>query len=633
MAAGAAVMVSVQQKQKQKQKRKRPDVAAKLECRKRTQEVVVKAALLKHLRGASTKALLRDAIRARVESYSKRMHIASTALSGLVKQCFMDAPDVVDAALPDFDQTFFRQLMLGVAGTDAPNVHVQSYYNSHPRLMEKLNAQPRHLGDSNIYSAGAKLYQTNFRNAFVVNFEPRLKTYLRGFQDQYHLSDDQRVWMLYAIHGWAVGQLTCQVPTLDMVAAVEQQRRILGLRDAEQVTQRWMDMSNHLHGLVRHAVHLCRLSEAAGRRPFDVVPIARRGAHFVTIDTSVLYGIMKELRLVTWDYELFDLMREEQWGSVLNLDKILGARRASDPDAFTGTVQSDGISVCVHYRKAKVVNSAPYVIQANPGTSSPLATRADELTVLGMDPGRANIYCFALQRPDGTTKTWKMTRCKYYNDCGITKAKKQTETWQKKVRNELQSLAGISTKGMSVTRHEAFLDANMDAFDNLWAEYMKPRWARQRLRLYGGKQRTFATFLNRVGDEAKYEGGGKPLAVAYGAAKFAPGGRGEVSVPTSRAYKECASRFETVLVNEYRTTRVSAQDGSLLKAVMSRQKGSAVRGLLWYDSTNVSKFVDRDLNAALNIRWCAVLGMRPIELCRAGQPALGPAIVGKTIRC
>jgi len=198
---------------------------------------------------------------------------------------------------------------------------------------------------------------------------------------------------------------------------------------------------------------------------------------------------------------------------------------------------------------------------------------------------------------------------------------------------ELDRMAEVSTKGVSVLRHETFLHVNMDAFDKLWAEYMKPRWARQRLRLYGGKQRVFATFLNRVKDEATHEGGGKPVAVAYGSAKFAAGGRGEVSVPTSRAYKECASRFETVLIHEFRTTRVSAQDGSLLKAVRSRQKGCEVRGLLWYDSTNVSKFVDRDLNAALNIRWCAVLPVRPIEMCRMGQPSLGPAILGKTIRC
>ena len=619
------------------QRRSRPDVAEKRKQRSTFQETVVKAALLKHLRGASSKASLRDAIQDRVAAYSRRMHLASTALSGLVKQCFASTPDAAATALPDFtSQTFFRQLLLGVDDADKKDPYVEAYYRAHPELLAKLQCRSRHLGDRNIYSAGAKLYQTNFRNSFVTNFRGRLNRHLRCFQERHGLSDGQRVWMLYAVHGWDSAPLeACGAPTQVMAEEVARQRHILGLADGAALTPRWLDAASNLGRLVRHAAHLCRYLEDAGQPAFDLVPIARRKAHYVTVDTSVLHGLLKELQLVSCNFEAFDSLRDEHWRSVLKLERLLGAPQTGRPaPQFTGTVQTDGVSLCVHCRAPRASKPAARVVGASPHAKGPLAARSAEVTVLGMDPGRTNIYCFALQRADGTAKAWKLSRGEYYNSSGMLSARAQAETWQRGVQEELAALSRVSTKGVSVPDHEAFLSANLQTFDALWHEYTMPRWARQRLRLYGGKQRVFARFLRKVGEEARAEGGGKPVAVAYGAAKFEPGGKGELAVPTARAYRECAVRFETVLVDEFRTSRVSAESGALLKAVQSRKTGRAVRGLLWYESTNVGKFVDRDLNAALNIRRCALLPGRPMELCRiAGQSALGRMAVGKTIRC
>ena len=79
----------------------------------------------------------------------------------------------------------------------------------------------------------------------------------------------------------------------------------------------------------------------------------------------------------------------------------------------------------------------------------------------------------------------------------------------------------------------------------------------------------------------------------------------------------CRRRFKTWLTDEFRSTRVGWEDGTMLKAVMSGRSGYKVRGLLWCESTipGRSKFVDRDLNAAINIRRCF------IEECTAGRRA------------
>jgi transposase len=237
----------------------------------------------------------------------------------------------------------------------------------------------------------------------------------------------------------------------------------------------------------------------------------------------------------------------------------------------------------------------------------------------------------ALERPDGTVQNWKLTRGQYYAESGIVKARGQSETWQRPVRKLLDRLSEVSSKGMAVKAHTQYLEVLLETYDDLWKEYLKPRWANQRLRLYGGKKRVFATFLNKVEREATTEGH-KRVVVAYGAAKFAPGGRGELSVPTSRAFKECTQRFRVVLVDEFRTTMVYAGDDSVLKQVWSKDKGAVVRGLMWCDSTNNSKFVNRDLNAALNIRRCLVLPTRPAILCRVNGQAALVREVGKYIK-
>ncbi|GFH17012.1 hypothetical protein HaLaN_13545 [Haematococcus lacustris] len=94
-----------------------------------------------------------------------------------------------------------------------------------------------------------------------------------------------------------------------------------------------------------------------------------------------------------------------------------------------------------------------------------------------------------------------------------------------------------------------------------------------------------------------------------------------------------------VLVDEFRTSRVSSADNTLsetlldtppesfawLRPVKSMAKRSQVRGLMCLTSiNNITRFYDRDVSAALNIRRCAVgPGPRPTELCRwDGRPAM-----------
>ena len=80
----------------------------------------------------------------------------------------------------------------------------------------------------------------------------------------------------------------------------------------------------------------------------------------------------------------------------------------------------------------------------------------------------------------------------------------------------------------------------------------------------------FARFYNQL------ESPGMNTIIAYGSAKFASTGKGEMAVPTTRAYKECTQRFITVPVDEFRSTKVNHRDDTLLQSVKRKDKNVIV---------------------------------------------------------
>jgi len=164
------------------------------------------------------------------------------------------------------------------------------------------------------------------------------------------------------------------------------------------------------------------------------------------------------------------------------------------------------------------------------------------------------------------------------------------------------------------------------------------------MNLYCGKQRAFANFFNQLSDLK--EDGNQRLVVAYGAGHWKTQ-KGTTPAPTAKTYKECARRFVTIHVDEFRTSYTHHELGCTLQRVEMEkcqrspeeiakygpltdeqmERRAKVRGLLALGSTiNCKKrmeFVNRDFNAAINIRRCAVLEKRHPEWTRenfVGQP-------------
>ena len=577
-----------------KVKHTRSDRSEKLKTRHTLQLTVVKSALLRYVKGSKLFALaVVNAIQDRVSVVSRRTVDMSIACDGIVKEWFHGQADVNNVGLDNlFEQTFFRQLMIGVDDAIAPDQRVAGYHLRHPELAPSAE---RHLGDRNLYSSAAKRYETNFKNALRFDAERRIGTFVKRFAKLHHLTSTESFTMLYGLCGWRLpprtdnGALPMRREVFD---AIQEHRRVLGLGDNGEFNKRWLRSVACLEPLLRYNVLLNRFYELNGLKLFNVVPICTIKSHFITIDTYVLYGILREIGFIECNEAAFVETKEASWNALFRISQLQGR------DCIFGcSIDTDGISMCTHFERPKEVP----LEGSNRDVEAAQYTAEPNDVVIGCDPGRINIYYMATLLPDGTIKTFVLTRRQYYHDSGIFNATKHTNTWNLGIKTHLEALSTVSSKGISLHNHVAYLAVYVQHRDALWTEYTRPRWARQRLSLYGGKKRTFSNFFNNLQRVLRKAVPNCNIVVAYGAAKFAPGGRGELSVPTSRAYKECVTRVSTKVTAEFRSSKVDYKDDSVLQQIAVRGSGDfALRGLLW--NPGEKEFISRDLNAAMNIR-------------------------------
>jgi hypothetical protein len=385
-----------------------------------------------------------------------------------------------------------------------------------------------------------------------------------------------------------------------------------------------------------------------GKR-FDVVPMCNIKSHFVTIDSGVLYGIMRDIS------PEFSVSRENFTGenretylkNVSNFKRL----RVNKQKLFTGMIEIDGVALCVHYRRLKKDRPVPpsanhedekeadlatqevedndFVVdvtkdedekEAGPATqevedndlvvgaanhedeneaepaiqevedddlvvgavkheekkeADPAMQKVhDDDFVVGADPGNTNIITIAIPKlaEDGTDgnvrqkdmRLLRFSRARCYRESGIMNARKKIETWNSGMKDHLEAMSEVTSRGADFEVFRKFMEFRVAHWDALWEEYTKPRWARLRMNLYGGRQRAFANFFNQL--SALKEDENQRLVVAYGAGRWKTQ-KGTTPAPTTRTYKECARRFVTIPVDEFRTSYTHHELGRTLQGV------------------------------------------------------------------
>jgi len=458
-----------------------------------------------------------------------------------------------------------------------------------------------------------------------------------------------------------------------------------------------------------------------GKR-FNVGALCNIKSHVVSIDCGVLYGIMREI------CSEFDVSREEfsrenretYWKNIFNFKRL----KMSEQKLFTGVIETDGVAMCVRYRRLKKdrpvpPSAAPVTKDEEKEEAGPVAQEVqdDDLVVgvtkdeemeeagpvaqevqdnafmvgaakhedekeadpvmqevqdnafmvgaakheetkkagpavqkvqendflVGADPGNTKSITIAAPKraEDGTDgnlrqKDMRLLRfsgARYCRESGTMYARKKIEAWNEGMKDHLEALSEVTRRGADFEAFRKFMEVRVAHWDALWEEYTKPRWARLRMNLYCGKQRVFANFCNEL--SALKEDESQRLVVAYGAGRWKIRKRC-TPAPTTRTYKECARRFVTIPVDEFRTSYTHHELGCILQKVEMEkcqrspediakyeplteeqmERRAKIRGLLALVSTSPNgtkrmEFVNRDFNAAIKIRRCAVLEKRP----------------------
>ncbi|KAJ9509537.1 hypothetical protein QJQ45_002001 [Haematococcus lacustris] len=432
----------------------------------------------------------------------------------------------------------------------------------------------------------------------------------------------------------------------DLMEEAAKQRRLLALEEGDSLQD-----TAPLPCRMRHAVHVCRCLEGwqqppttpvpgkpkrGGRRvgprvltcppPFTLTPLDRAGVHFVKVDSRVLHGVCQQLGLTREKEKVFtaEPACSNHWDRWFSTGKL-----ANQGFEFERTVETDGVSVCVHYtRPLPPPPASPSAAGPSSSNSSPAAAPgapavlAHELGLphigkglaeqrefvfnpdtqigVGIDPGVTQAVSAASGVWDPATgqlqtdqlRRWKLTEGEVKHGSGLNNARRNTERWLAPIKPHLQHLAAASSAGTSLEANLKHITVTLATWDVVWEVYLDPKWAEQRLRLYGAQDRTLEQFFKKLEEgmtEVSMErhGHAKQLVVFFGAAGIGTGG-GWGADAVLRACRKVVCRTRgtdqrrgrVVLVDEHRTSRVSsAVNGQ--QPSWSQQRDQPVRGMMW----------------------------------------------------
>ena len=578
--------------------RKRPDVVQRLKDRKGKQERVVKCSLQKVL----TEKHLMPEIQKWVVTTSKITQKGSLVFNKLLLHCLNR-----DLNLPDLtDQTLYLQCFnVGSGRLNKSIPSVKDVWGSYFKDFPKIE---KNKGDTQAYVYSSKQYMTNFKTSLVYTFEGRQKHYISKWCKEHSIDKEQCHAIRCAVNRW-----NCKTEVKDEVKDfIMEQQALLG--NTEELHLTWL--GSHMENVVRYFYHiLTYLEQFEDERLFTLAPICSIKSHYLTIDTTVLYEMLKNLKHVNCEREVFIELKKEQFESIFNLKGLCSGE-------FGYMVETDGVSACFHFKVPSKIKT--------------LGNRAlkKEQRVIAIDPGRCNLIYGVEKLEDDKLKTYRLTRASYYTKAGMKKFNKKSAGWEKTIEKEELIFRRHSLKTAKEEEWKSFLEDYISVYDALWDCKTKKKWGRERFSVYGLKRKTLDRFFQTMENNENV----KPV-IAYGAAKFNPNSTHELSAPTTFLSKRCSKHFSMVLIDEYNTTKVcSCCDEKLLPVV---KDGLEIRGLRWCGSflrktksfsTKCRTFLNRDLNAALNILRCFESQTnRPQHLSRnSGKVKGGTTLNGKS---
>ncbi|KAJ9518590.1 hypothetical protein QJQ45_018608 [Haematococcus lacustris] len=271
----------------------------------------------------------------------------------------------------------------------------------------------------------------------------------------------------------------------DLIEEAAKQRRLLALEEDESLQD-----TVPLPCRMRHAVHVCRCLEQWQQPPTPPVPGKPKS------------GGRRQLGLTRETVDVFtaEPARSAHWNSWFSTGRL-----ANQGFEFERTVETDGVSVCVHYtRPLPTPPAPPSAASPSSSNSSPVAhelglprigkglaeTRqfvfkpAIQIGV-GIDPGVTQAVSAASGVWDPATgqlmadqlRRWKLTKGQVRHGSGLNNARRDTERWLAPIKAQLQHLAAASPACTSLEANLKHITVTLVTWDAVWEVYLDPKWA------------------------------------------------------------------------------------------------------------------------------------------------------------
>ncbi|KAJ9508954.1 hypothetical protein QJQ45_028284 [Haematococcus lacustris] len=106
----------------------------------------------------------------------------------------------------------------------------------------------------------------------------------------------------------------------------------------------------------------------------------------------------------------------------------------------------------------------------------------------------------------------KLTRSHVQHDSGLIQARHNTQRWNDNIKLEVQHLAAATPAGTSMVAIQRHVAVTLATWDAVWGEYLHPKWAEQKIRLYGAQAKVLERYFKKVGVPRVGGGGAGPEA-------------------------------------------------------------------------------------------------------------------------
>ena len=563
------------------------------ESNKDSNEFVIKCGLDKILSlDQNFKNEFKKTIQKRVITTSKAAQRLSFLMNLFLRERINKVKDprkiIIDESI--FNVTFLFQLITGTDRSIKPNILASEICSKFENFVYKVD---RKTYDANSLVTVASEYSKNFKVYLQENIKRNQLAFIRTWVERHSLPKSRIQVLLNSINGWGKSiELSKEEHRM-----VSFHRELLNLKENEFLSKVYLK-TNYSKVVIYFSV-LSKYLTKNCKKSLTIAPISKIKTSFIYIDKKVLAGIFKESRIPFEADTIYDIFK---------INSLLTKRQHEIGFKFTGTIQTDSVAINFHFRR--------------PNLKSKIEAKASEHRVIANDPGRSTLFFGVEEVSENKFKKYTLTRRQFYHETGAKEATKRANKWNTDYLGpQLDELSKTNSKSVKMHHFLQHVSVVNKHYSLFWSEASKKKWSRQRLALYSSKKKVYAKFF-----ESFKNGDDRKIIIAYGDAGFASTSKYEIAAPTTTLEKECSKRYKIVKIDEFRTTKLHYQTGEILSKVQNADK-KTIRGLLWYNSTKASKFVNRDLNAAKNILHCYnIFPNRPPGMSRKDIIQVEPVI-------